>query len=84
VWAFLRNELPDQVLIPAHLQVIQQDASTYQLCISTRLLLDDLEAAIRAFRVMGPSRERITLWNRAARNLTQPKPHDFRLDAGPT
>ncbi len=88
VWAFLKNELPDEVLRASHLQVeaageiltregVQKPL--HQLRVSTRLLLDDLEAAIQALGTMPSPDERITLWNRAARELTQPRPYDFKI-----
>ena len=52
---------------------------SFGLPVSTNCLLDDLVAAIDRFVVAGPEDERVTAWNRAARELTAPEPFDFAV-----
>ncbi len=52
---------------------------SFGLPVSTNCLLDDLVAAIDRFVAAGPKDERVTVWNRAARELTAPEPFDFAV-----
>lgn len=51
----------------------------YHLPVSTRCLIDDLMCSIEIFERAGPENERITAWNRAARDLNTPEPYDFTI-----
>jgi hypothetical protein len=51
----------------------------FGLPVSTNCLLDDLVAAIGRFVMAGPEDERVTAWNRAARELTTPEPFEFTV-----
>jgi hypothetical protein len=61
-----------------HLEPVASPAADrFWLPVSTRCLIDDLMYSIEAFEKAGPENERITAWNRAARDLTTPEPYDF-------
>lgn len=61
-----------------HLEPILGPSPTgYWLPVSTQCLVDDIEASIDRFCQAGPDNERVTLWNRAARELSTPEPYDF-------
>lgn len=63
-----------------HLEPVPGLAATeYRLPVSTECLVDDLELSIDNFRRAGPDNERVTLWNRAGRELNTPEPHDFAV-----
>ncbi len=63
-----------------HLEPIAYAGSNrFWLPVSTRCLIDDLMCSIEVFEKAGPENERITAWNRAARDLTTPEPYDFTL-----
>ncbi len=63
-----------------HLEPVAYVAGrTFGLPVSTICLLDDLVAAIDRFIVAGPEDERVTAWNRAARELIAPEPFDFTV-----
>lgn len=63
-----------------HLEPVASAASgRFWLPVSTRCLIDDLMYSIEVFERVGPENERITAWNRAARDLTTPEPYDFTL-----
>jgi hypothetical protein len=51
----------------------------FWLPVSTRCLIDDLMSSMELFERAGPEDERMTAWNRAARDLASPSPHEFRL-----
>jgi hypothetical protein len=59
--------------------VLQPNGKAYALPVSTNCLLDDLEASINCFIAAGPEDERVTAWNRAARELTRYEPFDFTV-----
>jgi hypothetical protein len=50
-----------------------------RLPVSTRCLIDDLMISMELFEKAGPENERLTAWNRAARELASPTPHEFSL-----
>ena len=52
-------------------------ATQYSLPVSTECLVKDLETSIDKFGQAGPDNERVTLWNRAARELSTAVPYDF-------
>jgi hypothetical protein len=61
-----------------HLEpVVYVAGRSFGLPVSTNCLLDDLVAAIDRFVAAGPEDERVTAWNRAARDLNAPEPFDF-------
>jgi hypothetical protein len=67
-------------LIVTHLEPVVHVASrSFWLTVSTNCLLDDLAAAIDRFISAGPEDERVTAWNRAARELSAPDPFDFTV-----
>jgi hypothetical protein len=67
-------------LTVTHLEpVVYAAGRSFGLPVSTNCLLDDLVAAIDRFMVAGPEDERVTAWNRAARELTAPEPFDFTV-----
>lgn len=63
-----------------HLEpVASTTTGRHYLPVSTRCLIDDLVCSIEIFERAGPENERITAWNRAARDLNIPAPYDFTL-----
>jgi hypothetical protein len=64
-----------------HLEPIALPANPrkYWLPVSTCCLIDDLMCSIEIFEHSGPENERITAWNRAARDLNIPEAFDFTL-----
>jgi hypothetical protein len=61
-----------------HLEpVASNTASRFWLPVSTTCLVEDLMRSIEVFETAGPENERITAWNRAARDLNTPEPYDF-------
>lgn len=65
-------------LTVTHLEpVVFVAGRSFGLPVSTNCLLDDLVAAIDHFAAAGPENERVTAWNRAARELTALEPFDF-------
>jgi hypothetical protein len=74
-------DLPDiGHLTVTHLEpVVLVAGRSFGLPVSTNCLLDDLMAAIDRFLAAGPEDERVTAWNRAARDLTAPEPFDFTV-----
>jgi hypothetical protein len=67
-------------LTVTHLEpVVYVAGRSFGLPVSTNCLLDDLVAAIDRFLAAGPEDERVTAWNRAARELTAPEPFDFTV-----
>jgi len=53
------------------------DVRLFWLPVSTRCLVDDVACSIEHFGRIGPEDERITAWNRAARELGSPRTFDF-------
>ena len=71
-------ELDGRRISVVHLEPVASPAAgCFWLPVSTKCLIDDLMCAIEAFERAGPENERITAWNRAARDLTAPEPYDF-------
>jgi hypothetical protein len=67
-------------LTVTHLEpVVYVTGRSFGLPVSTNCLLDDLVAAIDRFQVAGPEDERVTAWNRAARELAALEPFDFTV-----
>jgi len=64
-----------------HLQPVSTGSGCkeYALPVSTTCLIDDLLASIEEFIQSGPEDERVTAWNRAARELNAPQPSDFTV-----
>jgi hypothetical protein len=61
-----------------HLEpVASTTTGRFWLPVSTKCLIEDLMCSIEVFERDGPENERVTAWNRAARELTTPKPYDF-------
>jgi hypothetical protein len=61
-----------------HLTPIRSSTpNRYYLPVSTTCLVEDLVASIEAFVQGGPENERITAWNRAARELSTPEAFEF-------
>ena len=75
-WGFYGGPRNDATHGP-HLRLRLEAPGLYTLPVSSPCLLDDLEAAIEVFRTLGIENERVTLWNRAARELTVPRPFNF-------
>lgn len=63
-------------LVPNNLN---QNGNMYWLPISTQCLIKDIIESINIFITIGPDDERITAWNRAARELSIPVPYDFKI-----
>lgn len=73
-------EIEGQKISVVHLEPVATTASNcFWLPVSTRCLIDDLMCSIEVFEEAGPENERITAWNRAARDLATPEPHNFTL-----
>jgi hypothetical protein len=72
-------DLPEMVqLTVTHLEpVVYVAGRSFGLPVSTNCLIDDLVAAIDRFMAAGPEDERVTAWNRAARELAAPEPFEF-------
>jgi hypothetical protein len=71
-------ELDGQRISAVHLEPVAAAGNKrFWLPVSTRCLIDDLMCSIEVFERTGPEDERITAWNRAARELATPEPHDF-------
>lgn len=67
-------------LTVTHLEpVAHVGGRSFWLPVSTNCLLDDLVAAIDRFFAAGPEDERVTAWNRAARELAAPEPFEFTV-----
>ncbi len=88
IWSFLNNQSADQDLRDLHLvprvrgigSIVSGDiVQQWELYVSTLVLLDDLEAAIKTLRAMLPTRQRITLWNQAVSGLALPRLHNFTV-----
>lgn len=63
-----------------HLEPVASTATgRHWLPVSTSCLIDDLMCSIEIFERAGPENERVTAWNRAARDLNIPEPCDFTL-----
>ncbi len=63
-----------------HLEpVASTTTNRFWLPVSTRCLIDDVMCSIEVFERARPENERITAWNRAARDLAIPESHDFTL-----
>lgn len=61
-----------------HLEpVASATVGRFWLPVSTRCLVDDLMCSIEVFERAGPENERVTAWNRAARDLNIPEPYEF-------
>ena len=61
-----------------HLEpVASTTAGRFWLPVSTKCLVEDLMCSIKVFEKAGSENERVTAWNRAARDLTTPEPYDF-------
>lgn len=74
------TEINGQRVPVAHLEPVASIATgRHWLPVSTRCLIDDLMCSIEIFERAGPENERITAWNRAARDLIIPEPYDFTL-----
>jgi len=74
-----RIELGDgQLIFVVHLEPFESPTrGQFFLPVSTKCLIDDLICSIEMFEKAGPENERITSWNRAARDLTTLEPYDF-------
>ncbi len=71
-------ELNGKCISVVHLELVSSATSDrFWLPVSTRCLINDLMCSIEEFERAGPENERITAWNRAARDLTTPEPYDF-------
>ncbi len=71
-------ELEASQLTVTHLEpVVYIAGRSFGLPVSTNCLLDNLVAAIDHFADSGSANERVTAWNRAARELTAREPFDF-------
>lgn len=69
-----------QHLSVTHLEPVASSVSQrFWLPVSTRCLIDDLMSSIEVFERAGPENERVTAWNRAARELSLPEPYEFDL-----
>jgi len=67
-------------LTVTHLEpVARVEGRSFWLPVSTNCLLNDLAAAIDRFMAAGPEDERVTAWNRAARELTAPEAFEFTV-----
>ena len=63
-----------------HLEpVLRPDGKAHALPVATNWLVADLEESINRFMGHGPEDERVTAWNRAARELTQYEVCDFTV-----
>jgi hypothetical protein len=74
-------EVPEIKLVVTHLKPVENPANNkvFYLPISTICLVMDLLGSIDEFQKMGPADERLTAWNRAARELINPRPSDFTV-----
>lgn len=73
-------EIDGRKISIVHLEPVASTATgRHWLPVSTRCLIDDLMHSIEVFERAGPENERITAWNRAARDLNIPEPYDFTL-----
>lgn len=73
-------EIEGQRTSVVHLVPVGSIASNrFWLPVSTRCLINDVMCSMEVFEKAGPENERITAWNRAARELVTPEPHDFTL-----
>lgn len=69
-----------QSMSVVHLEPVASTATGHHwLPVSTRCLIDDLMCSIEIFERAAPENERVTAWNRAARDLNIPEPYDFTL-----
>jgi hypothetical protein len=67
-----------KILTITHLEPISPAGDNqFWLPVSTVCLIMDLLSSIDEFQKAGPEDERVTAWNRAARELTGLKPFDF-------
>jgi hypothetical protein len=71
--------LNGRILSVVHLEPVADIANRYWLPVSTTCLIDDIMSSIEVFEKAGPEDERITAWNRAARELVAPKAYDFTI-----
>jgi hypothetical protein len=74
-------EVPEIKLTVTHLKPVGNPANNkvFYLPVSTVCLIEDLLNSIDEFQKMGPEDERVTAWNRAARELINPRPSDFTV-----
>jgi hypothetical protein len=71
-------EISGKSLTLTHLEPVSPAGDKlFWLPVSTVCLIMDLLSSIDEFQKAGPEDERVTAWNRAARQLTCPKPFDF-------
>jgi hypothetical protein len=71
-------EISGRNLTLTHLEPVSPEGDKlFWLPVSTVCLIMDLLSSIDEFQKAGPEDERVTAWNRAARELTCPKPFDF-------
>jgi hypothetical protein len=71
-------EILGKNLTATHLEPINPAGDNrFWLPVSTVCLVMDLLSSIDELQKAGPEDERLTAWNRAARELTGPKPFDF-------
>lgn len=83
-WGFYPGARGDAVQGP-HLSPKLMGPGWYNLVVSVPSLLDDLERSIELLTTLGPNQqlgpenERVTLWNRAARELLEPKACNFSV-----
>jgi hypothetical protein len=87
-WLCYQGDRAGQQIEPAgmgrltvtHLEpVVYVAGRSFGLPVSTTCLLDDLVAAIDRLMAVGPEDERVTAWNRAARELAAPEPFEFTV-----
>ena len=85
-WLCYRGERTDSIAFEGkevtvtHLEPVNlKGTSEYWLPVSTKCLIEDLIASIDSFLVAKPEDERVTAWNRAARDLHYPHPFDFTV-----
>ncbi|MGF1614793.1 MAG: hypothetical protein ACFCVA_13035 [Gammaproteobacteria bacterium] len=61
-----------------HLEPVASGAAgRFWLPVSTKCLIEDLMCSMEVFEKTGPENERVTAWNRGARDLNIPEPYDF-------
>jgi len=71
-------ELAGFKIAVVHLEPIGVSGTNrFCLPVSTQCLIEDLLSSIDEFQKAGPDNERVTAWNRAARELACPEPFDF-------
>jgi hypothetical protein len=72
-------EISGEKMTVTHLELVKDPGHDKSFCLPVSMvcLIMDLLSSIDEFQKMGPEDERITAWNRAARELIIPRPSDF-------